>query len=308
MEVARSKKADILQHCIYKIATGKWSPGIKLPSLREAEKIWGVNRLTVLSAYRELEQIGLAKSRDRSGYYVSDNTGNQDQISQLSVLYEKVKKMISKSTDAHLSYVFKYFESLAVSETKDHPNFAFLECTESQAADHANEIFQRLNVYVEPVCLKDNGSTPEMPSSIKTLLTTGFHLKEVNELGRLTNKPVHLIPIEIDPAVLNRTHIEVNKALIVELEDEMSTGIKHDLQVLNPEINIEHKLIRNIESNLLTLLDDSQYQLILLSPRIWGRAPLSVRRDKKIRLIRFKISNHSWQNVAKALQVPIQVR
>ena len=144
MKLARGKKGDILQHCIYEIATGKWSPGNKLPSVREAENLWGVSRLTILSAYRELEKIGLVFSKDRSGYYVAESGEDSINHHGLSQLYQKVKKLVNAQSDSDLSYVFRYFNTMAVSESRANPAYAFLECTGHQAEDHANEIFQKL--------------------------------------------------------------------------------------------------------------------------------------------------------------------
>lgn len=303
MELAKGKLADIAQHCIYEIATGKWPPGMKLPSVREAGKLWGVNRLTVLGAYRELEKIGLVVSKDRSGYYVVENDATDSPGPGLTDLYTKVKNLIGKHTDYNLAYAFRFFSAMAVSESKASPTYAFLECTDQQAEDHANEIYQMLNVYVKPVCLRNDPElAPDIPGSVKTLMTTGFHIKEVMEIGKSLNLEVVNVPIEVDPATFNKA---VDKAVVVELESKMSSNIVHDIQNIAGEISIEQKLVKDIESGIAELLNDNANQLILLSPRVWGRASAAIKKDKRIKLIKFRISDDSWKTVSGTLKIPL---
>lgn len=305
MDLAKSKLADIVQHCIYEIATGKWPPRLKLPSVREAEKLWGVNRLTVLSAYRELEKIGLVKSKNRSGYYVTENDDNEVLDTGLIELYDVVKILINKRTDFDLSYAFRYFNAMAISESRTNPVYAFLECTLQQAEDHANEIYQKLNVLVRPICLcEDDTLIPDIPESVQTLMTTGFHIKEVRSIGKKLKKRVVNISIEVDPGIFNKIRDQINKAIVVELENNMSSNISSDIRRLMERVNVEAKLVKNIEKDILSMIADPANQLILVSPRIWGRSSPIIKKDKKVKLIRFRISDASWRVVSRALKIP----
>nr|WP_299171808.1 GntR family transcriptional regulator [uncultured Allomuricauda sp.] len=306
MEPARGKLGDIVQHCIYEIATGKWTAQQKLPSVREAEIIWGVNRLTVLAAYRELEKIGLVESKDRSGYYVIDNGENDVFDIGLNKLYGKLKNMIAKHTDLNLNYALRYFGALAISESKSNPIYAFLECTDHQAEGHTKEIFQKLNVPIHPVCLHDDRSLiPDIPKSVEILMTTGFHIREVNRIGKKLKKKVINIPIEVDPNFLKSTKTTIEKMILVELENNMSSNILNDVKKLVGKVKLEEKLISNIDEELLKLVKDPTNQLILLSPRVWGQASPTLKRDKRIKLIRFRISDASWKVIAQTLKIPL---
>ena len=306
MEPAKGKLGDIVQHCIYEIATGKWTALQKLPSVREAEILWGVNRLTVLAAYRELEKIGLVISKDRSGYYVVDNGEDDVFDTGLNKLYNKLKNMITKHSDLNLTYAFRYFNAMAISESRANPTYAFLECTDHQAEDHTKEIFQKLNIVVHPICLHSNELlTPEIPQSVELLMTTGFHIREVNGIGKKLKKKVINIPIEVDPNFLKNTQTKIDKMILVELEDTMSSNILNDIKKLIGNVKLEKKLITNIDEELPSLLNDSANQLILLSPRVWGQASSAIKKDKRVRLIRFKISDASWKLISRALKIPL---
>jgi DNA-binding transcriptional regulator YhcF (GntR family) len=55
----------------YLIVTGKLAPGHRLPSIRRVAKFLGVGPATVVRAYGELEQAGLAVSNEGVGFFVT---------------------------------------------------------------------------------------------------------------------------------------------------------------------------------------------------------------------------------------------
>ncbi|MCG7572871.1 PLP-dependent aminotransferase family protein [Phaeobacter sp. CNT1-3] len=66
-------QAQIQQMIASAILSGRLRRGEKLPSSRKLATHLGVSRLTVTLAYTELQVSDYLQSRDRSGYYVSDN-------------------------------------------------------------------------------------------------------------------------------------------------------------------------------------------------------------------------------------------
>ncbi|MEQ9260596.1 MAG: PLP-dependent aminotransferase family protein [Roseovarius sp.] len=66
-------QAQIQQMIAHGILSGRFSKGEKLPSSRKLAKHLGVSRITVTLAYTELQASDYLESRDRSGFYVSQN-------------------------------------------------------------------------------------------------------------------------------------------------------------------------------------------------------------------------------------------
>lgn len=56
------------------LASGEYKPGARLPSEGELERRFGVSRMTVVKAVRDLQQLGLVVRRPGSGTYVAGNT------------------------------------------------------------------------------------------------------------------------------------------------------------------------------------------------------------------------------------------
>lgn len=303
--MAKGKQADIVQHCIYEIATGKWPQGSKMPSVREAEKLWGVHRLTVMAAYHELEKIGLVYSKDRSGYFVAESNEAEATGTGLSELYDKLERLVKKHTDYNPVYVFKLFSAMAVSNAREAPAYAFLECTQHQAEGHASEIFDMFNIQVSPVCLPGTEEqAPVLPKSTNSLLTTGFHIREVKALGKKLGLPVTNVPIEVDSALFEKVAPQQKKAIVVELESSMSGSIVQDIQAIAGQLSIEQRLVSEVEKEVSALAADGGKELILLSPRVWGRVSSATKKNKRVKLIRFKISDSSWKPLSGALKIP----
>ncbi len=307
MDLAKGKLSGIVQHCTYQISTGKWRPGEKLPSVRKAEQQWGVNRLTVLSAYRELVKIGLAFSEDRKGFFVAEHAEQQeadDQMEQLDELYNQVMKLVKKNTDFDPLAVLKYFANQFENEALEKPKLAFIECSHYQAESHVEEIKSKLNVFVAPVILAPKIDSTIIPSGITTLLATGFHIQEVNAIGKKRKLNVLNIPIEVDPDLFKKIPEGVESAIILELDESMSKGILNDVKSLAEQIHLHEKIVTDINKEVELALISNPNELILLSPRVWSQTRKKWQNNLRVRVIKFQITDSFWPYIAKAAKLP----
>ncbi len=66
----RIELAEVLRQRFFSgLHLGVWRPGVRLPSIREPEAEFGVDRRVVLKAYRTLERDGIVELRERSGIF-----------------------------------------------------------------------------------------------------------------------------------------------------------------------------------------------------------------------------------------------
>lgn len=68
------------------IATGAVKPGDQLPTIRDVAVQARVNRNTVSRAYLELEHMGLVRSRQGSGSFLTDNGPGLEQKERLKII------------------------------------------------------------------------------------------------------------------------------------------------------------------------------------------------------------------------------
>ena len=67
---------QIVQQARYAIASGRFEPGDRLPSVRAIAIQLGINPMTVSTAYSMLEQVGVVVRRPGIGMVVSDTGAN----------------------------------------------------------------------------------------------------------------------------------------------------------------------------------------------------------------------------------------
>lgn len=94
------------------IATGALKPGDQLPTIREAAIQARVNRNTISRAYLEMEHLGLLRSRQGSGCFVSENGMQMVQEEKLRILQTKVDELLMEARHYRVSNedVMKLFQ------------------------------------------------------------------------------------------------------------------------------------------------------------------------------------------------------
>ena len=64
--------SQLVEHIKLGIVSGEWSPGSKLPSVRDLAEEAGVNPNTMQRALADLEREGLVHSKRTSGRYITE--------------------------------------------------------------------------------------------------------------------------------------------------------------------------------------------------------------------------------------------
>lgn len=85
------------------IATQALKPGDQLPTIREAAIQARVNRNTISRAYLEMEHLGLLRTRQGSGCFVSENGVEMVQEEKLRILQNKVDELLLEARHYRVS-------------------------------------------------------------------------------------------------------------------------------------------------------------------------------------------------------------
>ena len=298
-------KVDALaQHCLYLIATGKWQAGSRLPSVRTAEEAWGMNRLTIQKAFRQLEQNGLVVSRPKSGFFVSDAASLSDVTRHryvLENLLETFREIIHRETSLSPLPVLRYLGRLEELQSREKPESTFCECTLIQAQGHAREIEQRLHMPVLPMTLEQiGGKRQNIPGHVRTLLTTHFHSSELAPLAD-SSLQVIPIPIEVSPNLQERIRFSSGAVFFVERDEVSASDIAADSLEIMEQVPMEIVVSQDIEQEIAHLVQCQTKPLILLSPRNWGAISESWRHSPLVQPIEFRICPTAWPLVAEAM-------
>jgi len=311
----RDNVADnLFRHLLYLIATGKWPGGMRLPSIRAAEKLFGASRTSVQQAYQSLVTHQLVESKPRSGYIVKVQSGDDWILrhrSELRRLYESFSQTIIRSTGLAPLPALRYLTRLADILDHEHPSCAFIECTSLQAEGHAREIRDRLGISVVPMTVGDvAGKRLKLPSRMRFAITTHFHHAEISPLRARRGLEILAVPIEVSPSLQSQVELLKGPIVLLETERQMALDISDDARGLVSRLPISTMAVDSVPAALHEILGKGHLHrhrgtTVLLSPRDWGFLDEKWRKHPRVQVISFSICESAWDSIAEFLGMPI---
>lgn len=308
---AASKADKIANHCFYMIAMGGWLPGSKLPSVRQSETEWSVNRQTVLNAYRSLASRGLVYHKPNGGYYVADQGPKRDFARdriEVQNLYEDMITKIRAETDLAPLGVLRVLARIAESQQSEKPDIAFVECSKSQAADHAREISERLRFPVLPLALDEiRGKKMRIPPNVRVVFTTSFHFDELRDLETSETEIVAL-PMEISADLLRELKGRGEQVVFLESDRDLAARTAKDavwmMSVEGPRVEVAPDIGAFLEEHLGSADAGTSEVLFVVSQKEWEDLDPKWRTHASVRPVSCRLSEGAWPVVADALGIP----
>jgi len=309
---AATQAGRLVRHCIYMIATGKWRAGQRLPSIREIRREWRVNQAAAQQAYGRLQEMGLAESRPRSGWFVAGG-GSVDRLSrhryELDNLHKRTAAAIRRRTGLSALGVLRYLAELEEIRRREEPEIAFVECTASQASAHAEEIAARFRVPVLPLTTAAlAGKRSRVPHHVRALLTSPFHFQEIRKLADPPEVKAVAVPIEISPELLADLGKRRGRIVLLEREESMAEHIAADASRLLGGARLEVRLVEKPALAVEELVGEkgrARPPAVLLSPRLWGELDPELRDHPQVRQVAFRVTEPAWPGVAEAMGLPV---
>ena len=308
--LVHGKSDALFEHLIYSLATGRWQAGERLPSVREAEKEWSVNRLTVLAAYRRLEAAELIEAKGRSGYFVLNGASLEDLSRhrfELDKIYNKVFTMLKQETSLLPSTVFKSLAELSSFRVHQDPEIAFVECSHYQAVYHSQECQDRFQQPITAISLDTiDRESPSISPSIRCLITTGFHYHQVSPIAEKLGLPVIKVLIQIDKDKLRNSTKDKKRLCVFEREAPIGENVQQDVNEILDNNEVELAInASDMENCVTTYLDQNDQNIALLPPRIFGTINKITQLNERIIPIDYKVIENQWPVLAKALKLPM---
>lgn len=312
--VAGGKVESIVKHCMYEIATGAWAEGDKLPSLRRGEELWSANHLTVLRAYRRLEELGLVRREPRRGFFVAQHE-TSDRLrtdrEELDRLYESVRTTLLKRGPRSVVGAFRYLAELADSRARRQPECAFVECTDYQAEGHAREVRARLELPCLALRTDQLASEPP-PPGLRFVLTTSFHVAEVSEAVEGKGLEALSVPIELCADLLARLVKSADEVAFFATDGDHAHHIARDAA---PRIGVDGAVVtaqscqpEDVDAELAEALPDGSGdgRFVVLSPSLWTAASEPWRKDRRVCALAYQVVPSTWRQLADALGLPLR--
>ena len=302
----KGKSETLYKQLIYALATGQWKIGEKLPSVRQAEQKWNVNRLTVMAAYRRLEAAGLIESKGTSGYYVLESSEFDDlsrHQHELFHMYKRITELIQRESKLLPSTVLSCVTNIAHFNLKKEPEIAFVECSRYQANYHSNELENIIKMPVVPLSIDAlSVDRIKLQTSIRCLITTGFHFEEVQEISEKSGLPLLKLVIEIDHQKLAERINENSILKIFEFEEAICSHIKSNVEsLLDVEIS-DQCVDQHITKHLKEFISEDPSHQAILPPRVYDRIDHRLYQNSQVVPIDYRISKDSLTDFMSALR------
>ncbi len=187
----------------YAISVGELRPGDALPSIRKLETELGVNRNTIRRAYLELQNEGTLTIRQGKKAEVAASPlrpRGRASGSQAEVL---ARRMVEEAEAEGFDGVWfiSVFEKAAVDHDRRYAKCAFIECSQYQADDFAGAtgaVWGRHVVGIDLHRLQENMDL--LPSSTQYVLTTHWHLAEVQRRLKQRVKAIQDVSVQLSRA------------------------------------------------------------------------------------------------------------
>lgn len=312
-EVAGDKVARIAKEGIYRIATGAWSPGARLPTIREGNRLWGANQVTVLRAYKQLEAMRLIRSVPQKGFFVetgSDIRRLTQHRAPLERLFHSFLDRIREETELSGLGAFRYLSRLAEEHFREFPECVFVECTEFQSRQLADSLAARLDIPCEPLPLSDLGPRGRgVPEHVRLLVTTGYHYAEVVEaLGE--QREVHKVSVRFDPAAVRTATAGIERLSVFCLDADQGRHIAEDYRRMSGNEQLEADATSADIDTITPILEERFTPLagthaLLLSPSLWEAVPQTWRDHDRTHPYHTEVSDNALTDIADALGLPL---
>jgi GntR family transcriptional regulator len=200
---------QIVEQVRFLVEGGGLRPGERLPPVRRLADNLGVNRNTVAKAYATLRALGLIETRGASGTTVAAAVGPPAQadssvdssVDSDAALRAAVRAAVRRGrTPEQVRDAAFALARAAAAEVRA----VFVECNEERALAFAKELSGRLGIDVRPSLLTE---LDDAAADADLVVTTFFHLAEVQRWARTARREVDTIAIVVAPHI--RTLVRV---------------------------------------------------------------------------------------------------
>ena len=296
---------QIAESIRYRIATGGLVPGTILPPLREAAAQWGANLHTVRRAYVELAREGLVATQVPHGTVVLPGTSPPPSPGVSRALTAYADRVVREARQRHGLGLDELIDLLgkrreAGASPPVNSTVHVVECSATQSADLAAQLAARWRVQAIPWLL---GQTP--PPGPGPVVATYFHYGEIRAAWPSRMRDVHFLGIQPDPALRTQLRRQAARAskpvpvVVCEREGSMLHNIASDVRRLLPPDRFR------VVPRLITRPDGLPRELgrglVLLSPRVWGEAPDSVRSHPRVIEARYVFESRDLDSLGSTL-------
>ena len=202
--------ADLERALVFRLASGSYAPGDRLPTCQQTAADFGVNKNTVNKAYRALAARGYVRSVRGQGTIVVRRPARPDAPPALADVENLLSLLLQEAKLAGLSHA-QFLELVHAAAGQAYQRarvrLGFVECNAYEASAVSRDLQQALAHPLEPLLLHEVRAAPDRVRQQFDMLVVSLpHLQELEESlgvdGQSTGPEIVGLLLSPDPAVL----------------------------------------------------------------------------------------------------------
>ena len=276
------------------LSMGVLRRGDTLPSIRDVEKQTGINRGLIHKAYLDLRKSGLLTLARGKGTVVCTDVPSPppltDKCRQLSINIVSEARRAGISPTAFARYLSRH----AQENERNAPFIAYVDASKEDAMEKAELISQAWQVPVVNLTIKELKNDASDNSKLRKVLVSYFFHDRVKSL--FPGKKIEVIPITTrgsEQTARALARIKPNSSVLLILPPEVyphASFIVAQLPKLITSRGIEISHISaNTISNFEEFLNNSRYDIFLISPGAHEKVLHKLRTNPRILLMRMEL-------------------
>lgn len=196
----------------WSICLGNIADGSRLPPVRETAKELGLSVDTVRASYKMLETMGLVVTRPNYGTEVIKQNENCDDKKKLEMprddeLLSLIVYYLSQGFSKE-DILTVFMESLDKATGSETEKLLFVDCTEEDCRNFADQLLQHLNIPVDYMLVEQLDFPEQFRNNhYKAIITTYFHYSIVLQALKPLNLPIYGVVTELS----NKTMAAIRK-------------------------------------------------------------------------------------------------
>lgn len=268
------------------IAMGVLKRGDILPSIREVERQTGINRGQIHLAYLALQQSGLLSPTPSKRTAVAISAAAPDSVKKCQELTEDIIQRLMRISVSPIAYARYLSRSVQEYERKS-PFIAYVDWDKETALRRAEQVSKLWQASVVGLSVDEYKLVLSHRSKLRKVLVNHLAHDSIQHIP--SRRKIDIIPIEICyTAQIIRAfrRIKDNSSILIVLPN-------HAVSVARFIVDRLHKLIEHKDvgiswiavtemADFARLLNNSQYDRILVSPGARNTVPIGQRRVSRI--------------------------
>ncbi len=281
------------------IAMGVLKRGDILPTIREVERQTGINRGQVHRAYLSLHKSGLLSPTPGKRIAVAVSAAASDSVNKkCQELTREILQQIRKIEVSPIAFV-RYLSRQVREEERRFPFIAYVDSDKERALRRAEQVSRLWQAPIVGLSLDEFRASPVHGGRLRKVLVNHLAVDSVRRVSR--GKRMEIIPIEIsytEETIRALKKIRASSILVLLPVHAISSAqfIVEQLRIWIQRKDVHISWMGVDEpTDFRNLLNDSQYDRILVSPGAQNKVPKTLHRNSRILLLEMELDRESLE-------------